>query len=136
MIQRFGDIMTSLSRNRKIKIRHDVAEMSEHYLLTFYKHMFLKITIRIQLMLKLLSHFKSVYPLACSRLRDGGGKSFRKKKCKKRAGAGERQGSAFSLPFFPPPPPPFPSRARLIFALLVLIRSHYTIWHRLCTPLN
>ena len=32
------------------------------------------------------------------------------------------------LPFFPPPPPPFPSRARLIFALLVLIRSHYTIW--------
>ena len=33
--------------------------------------------------------------LACSRLRDGGGKSF--------------------------------SRARLIFALLVLIRSHYTI---------
>ena len=24
-----------------------------------------------------------------------------------------------SLPFFPPPPPPFPSRARLIFALLV-----------------
>ena len=32
-----------------------------------------------------------------------------------------------SLPFFPPPPPPFPSNARLIFALLVLIRSHYTI---------
>ena len=27
----------------------------------------------------------------------------------------------------PLPPPPFPSRARLIFALLVLIRSHYTI---------
>ena len=26
------------------------------------------------------------------------------------------------------PAPPFPSRARLIFALLVLIRSHYTIW--------
>ena len=25
------------------------------------------------------------------------------------------------------PPPPFPSRARLIFALLVLIRPHYTI---------
>ena len=25
-------------------------------------------------------------------------------------------------------PPPFPSRARLIFALLVLIRSHYTLW--------
>ena len=30
--------------------------------------------------------------------------------------------------FFPPPPPPFPSRVRFIFALLVLIRSHYTIW--------
>ena len=28
--------------------------------------------------------------LACSRLRDGGGKSFSKKKCEKRAGAGER----------------------------------------------
>ena len=54
--------------------------------------------------------------LACSRLRDGGGKSFSNKKCEKRAGA-----------FFPPPPPPFPSRARLIFALLVLIHSHYTI---------
>jgi len=26
------------------------------------------------------------------------------------------------------PPPPFPSRARHIFALLVLIRPHYTIW--------
>ena len=63
MIQHFGDIMTSLSRNRKIKMHHDVTEMSEHYLLTFYMHMFLKITIRIQLMLKLLSHFKSVYPL-------------------------------------------------------------------------
>ena len=32
--------------------------------------------------------------VAGSRLRDGGGKSFRKKKCEKRAGAGERQGSA------------------------------------------
>ena len=57
--------------------------------------------------------------LACFRLRDSGEKSFSKKKCKKRAGAGERQP--------PPPPPPFPSRARLIFALLVLIRPHYTI---------
>ena len=44
-------------------MHHDVAEMSEHYLLTFCMHMFLKITIRIHLMLKLLSHFKSVYPL-------------------------------------------------------------------------
>ena len=30
--------------------------------------------------------------LACSRLRDSGEKSFSKKKCEKRAGAGERQG--------------------------------------------
>ena len=29
--------------------------------------------------------------LACSRLRDGGGKSFSNKKCEKRAGAGESQ---------------------------------------------
>ena len=34
--------------------------------------------------------------VACSRLRDGGGKSFSNKKCEKRAGAGERQGSHFS----------------------------------------
>ena len=27
-----------------------------------------------------------------------------------------------------PPPPPFPSSARVIFALLILIRPHYTIW--------
>ena len=65
--------------------------------------------------------------VACSRLQDGGGKSFSNKKCKKRAGAGERQGGGVSLPFFPPPPHPFPSRARLIFALLVLIRSYDTI---------
>ena len=43
-----------------------------------------------------------VITLACSRLRDSGEKSFSKKKCEKRAGAGE-------------------SSARLIFALLVLI---------------
>ena len=66
----------------------------------------------------------SSWAVACSRLRDGGGKSFSKKKCEKRAGAGEGD----SLPFFPPPPPPFPSRAHLIFALLVLICFHYTIW--------
>ena len=38
-------------------------------------------------------------------------KSFSKRKCEKRS-------------FFPPPTPPFPSRPRLIFALLVLIRPH------------
>ena len=53
--------------------------------------------------------------LACSRLRDGGEIRSVKKKCKKRAGAGEGQGAT-------PPPHPF-----LIFALLVLIRPHYTI---------
>ena len=56
------------------------------------------------------------FKVACSRLRDSGEKSFSKKKCEKRAGAGER-----------PPQPSLPSRARLIFALLVLIRPHYTI---------
>ena len=58
----------------------------------------------------------STLNLACSRLRDGGEKSFSKKNAKNARG------------FFSPPPPPFPSRARLIFALLVLIRPHYTIW--------
>ena len=53
--------------------------------------------------------FKQI--VAChARLWDSGEKSFSKKKCEKRAG------------------PPFPSRARLIFALLILIRPHYTIW--------
>ena len=63
--------------------------------------------------------------IACSRLRDNSGeksdsgeKSFSKKKWENRAGAGAP----------PPPPPPFPSRRRFIFALLVLIRPHYTIW--------
>ena len=50
--------------------------------------------------------------LACSRLRDGGEKSFSKKKCEKRAGAGERQG---------------PLSQVALVALLVLIRPHYTI---------
>ena len=50
---------------------------------------------------------QAAFVIACSRLRDGGGKSFSNKKCEKRVGA---------------------SRARLIFALLVFkIRSHYTI---------
>ena len=52
--------------------------------------------------------------VACSRLQDGGERSISQKKCGKRGGG----------PF----PPPFPSRARLIFALLVLKRPHYTIW--------
>ena len=35
--------------------------------------------------------------LACSRLRDGGGKSFSNKKCEKRVVAGERQRVLFSF---------------------------------------
>ena len=38
--------------------------------------------------------------LACSRLRDGGEKSFSNKKCEKRAGAGERQGGGACTHFF------------------------------------
>ena len=67
----------------------------------------------------------TLQPLACSRLRDSVEKSFSKKKCGKRAGAGERPAAS---PIFLAATAPFPSRARLIFALLVLIRPHYTIW--------
>ena len=38
----------------------------------------------------------SVLAVACSRLQDSGEKSFSKKKCEKRAGAGERQGGALT----------------------------------------
>ena len=40
------------------------------------------------------------FPVACSRLRDGGGKSFSNKKGEKRAGAGERQGGGACTHFF------------------------------------
>ena len=49
--------------------------------------------------------------LACSRLRDGGGKSFSNKKCEKRAGAGERQLS----PIFPAATAPFPKSCASYF---------------------
>ena len=52
--------------------------------------------------------------LACSRLRDGGGKSFSNKKCKKRAGAGERQGGGACTHFFN--------------GLFRYISSWYTLW--------
>ena len=39
-------------------------------------------------------------PLACSRLRDSGGKSFSNKKGEKRAGAGERQSGGACTHFF------------------------------------
>ena len=38
------------------------------------------------------AHTYMAYIIACSRLRDSGEKSFSKKNCEKRAGAGERQG--------------------------------------------
>ena len=53
-------------------------------------------------------------------------RSVKNKNAETVRGAWERQGGV-SLPFFPTPTPPFPSRARFIFALLVLIRPHYTI---------
>ena len=46
--------------------------------------------------------------VACSRLRDSGEKSFSKKKCEKRAGAGERPGSLPFLAIFLAATTPFP----------------------------
>ena len=76
--------------------------------------------------------------LACSRLRDGGGKSFSNKKCEKRAGAGERQGS----PIFPAATAPFPKSCAFYFRFarfnqfntfpLYYLRA----WHRLSLPLS
>ena len=63
--------------------------------------------------------------VACSRLRDGGGKSFSNKKCEKRAGAGEGQGGATA---------PFPKSCASYFRFarfntfpLYYLRA----WHRL-----
>ena len=67
---------------------------------------------------------KADKPIACSRLRDGGGSRSVIRNAKNARGLGRARAA---LPFFPPPSPPFPSRPRLTFALLVLIRSHYTI---------
>ena len=52
--------------------------------------------------------------LACSRLRDGGGKSFSNEKCEKRSGAGERQGGGACTHFFN--------------GLFRYISSWYTLW--------
>ena len=54
--------------------------------------------------------------LACSRLRDGGGKSFSNKKCEKRVGAGERHRHR-----------PLSQVVRILISLL--ISSHY-IYYR------
>ena len=50
----------------------------------------------------ILAPYCSAFDLhvACSRLRDRGEKSFSKKKCEKRAGAGERQGIGDCTHFF------------------------------------
>ena len=55
--------------------------------------------------------------IACSRLRDGGEKSFSKKKCENRARAVERQGG-----IFPAATAPFCKSRVSYFALLILIR--------------
>ena len=70
--------------------------------------------------------------LACSRLRDSGKKSFSKKKCEKRAGAGERQGHFFPI-FLAATAPFLKSRAsyfrfaRFNTSALCYLRA----WHRL-----
>ena len=69
--------------------------------------------------------------LACSRLRDGGGKSFSNKKCEKREGAGERQGGgqAATSPF------PKSCASYFHFACFNTFPLYYLrAWHRL--PLN
>jgi len=66
--------------------------------------------------------------VACSRLRDGGGKSFSNKKCEKRAGARERQG------IFPVAIAPFtkPCASYFRFARFNTFPLYYLrAWHRL-----
>ena len=63
---------------------------------------------------RIISSSSSYNSLACSRLRDGGGKSFSNKKCEKRARAGERQGSGVCTHFFN--------------GLFRYISSWYTLW--------
>ena len=75
--------------------------------------------------------------LACSRLRDSGEKSFSKKKCEKRAGAGERQGHFFPI-FLAATAPFLKSRASYFrFARFNTSALYYLrAWHRLlvCLP--
>ena len=69
--------------------------------------------------------------LACSRLRNKGEKSFRKKKCEKRAGTGERQGGS---PIFPAATAPFPKSCASYFrfARFNTFPLYYLrVWHRL-----
>ena len=75
--------------------------------------------------------------VACSRLRDGGGKSFSNKKCEKRAGAGERQGGGLiSLSHFLRRhcPRPFPESCASYFRFTrfnMLPLYYLRAWHRL-----
>ena len=81
-----------------------------------------------KLFLMLTRRYRFPWPsLACSRLRDSGGKSFRKKKCEKRAGAG----------IFPAATAPFPKSCASYFRFarfntfpLYYLRA----WHRLGLP--
>ena len=71
--------------------------------------------------------------LACSRLRDGGEKSFSNKKCEKRAGAGERQGATATAPF------PKSCASYFRFARFNTFPLYYLrAWHRLpsCSKFN
>ena len=61
--------------------------------------------------------------MACSRLRDGGEKSFSKKNYEKRARAVERQGN-----IFPAATAPFRKSRESYFYFARFNTSHYTIW--------
>ena len=74
------------------------------------------------------------YTLACSRLRDGGGKSFSNKKCKKCAGAGERQGATA-----PTATAPFPKTCASYFRFIrfnTFPLYYLRAWHRLSILLS
>ena len=61
--------------------------------------------------------------MACSRLRDGGEKSFSKKKYEKRAGTVERQGG-----IFPAATVPFRKSRESYFCFARFNTSHDTTW--------
>ena len=80
------------------------------------------------------AQYSSFVRLACSRLWDGGGKSFSKKTCEKRAGAGE---TGRLSPIFPAATAtaPFPKSCASYFrfARLNTFPLYYLrAWHKLC----
>ena len=83
---------------------------------------------RLHFVKQMVPHGPSPFSIACSRLRDGGEKSFSKKKCEKRAGAGERQGIflAATSPF-PKLRPSYFRFGRFNTSALYYLRT----WHRL-----